>query len=51
MKKAAKLYTAALEMEDSPIIDREFILSQVEKINLANQEVEELEEEEENEEN
>lgn len=47
-KKASKLYEAALAMGDSNMIDRDFILSQVEKMNLATEDLEHDEDDEEN---
>ena len=47
-KKASKLYEAALAMGDSNMIDRDFILSQVEKMNLATEDLEKEDEDEEN---
>lgn len=49
-KKATKLYEAALAMGDSPVIDKDFIMSLVEETNLATEDIEN-EEEEDDEEN
>lgn len=49
-KKAAKLYEEALAMEESPVINRDLIMTLVEETGYATQENEEQEEEEENDE-
>jgi hypothetical protein len=47
-KKATKLYQRALNMGESPVIDKEYIMSLVEEINLVTEDLEEEHEDEEN---
>lgn len=47
-KKASKLYEAALAMGESTMIDKDFIMAQVEKMNLATEDLEKEEDDEEN---
>ena len=46
-KKATKLYQQALNMGDSPVIDKEYIMSLVEEINLVTEDLEEEQKEDE----